>query len=334
MVSMSQAPGWGRRGSWTFRTGSGIVGRRRGRSRRAGLRHASAQYNLAGMYWRGEGVPTNHVLAYAWASLAAAGGHEDSRKRREWLAKEMTREQIAEAQRIAAAFKPKVWQPRDQGQQPESRPATVDAMGSGFFITTDGYFITNHHVVADATRVRVRTAAGTFPATVVRTDVTNDLAILKVQGDFSALPVRGSRGLRLADRVSTLGYPNPDLQGLAAKHSSGEIAALSGPGDDPRFLQISVPIQRGNSGGPLVDAAGCVVGVIVAQLDKMVTLKMTGSLPENVNYAIKGTILLGVLEAVPGLADKVRSEHAKPPADAAEAARLVEAACGMVLVER
>jgi S1-C subfamily serine protease len=180
----------------------------------------------------------------------------------------------------------------------------------------------------------VRTATGTFPAAVVRIDPTNDIAILKVQGEFRALPVRGSRGLKLADHVATLGYPNPDLQGVASKYSSGEVAALSGPGDDPRFLQISVPIQTGNSGGPLVDTSGRVVGVVVSQLDKIATLKLTGNIPENVNYAIKGTILLGVMEAVPGLADKLQSEPAKPPKDAADVAKLLEAACGMVLVEK
>jgi TPR repeat protein/S1-C subfamily serine protease len=292
---------------------------------------AHAQFSLGVMYAAGEGVPTNHVLAYSWASLAAAGGHAKSKELREFLAKEMTREQIAEAQRIAAAFRPKVWEP----EPPVERPAVraVESTGSGFFVSTEGHFVTNHHVVADAVRIRVQTAGGILPAVVVRADVTNDLAILKVQGEFKALSVCGSRGLKLA-RVSTLGYPNPGLQGEAGKYSSGEVAALSGPGDDPRFLQISVPIQPGNSGGPLVDSAGCVVGVVVSQLDKVATLRLTGNLPENVNYAVKGTILLGVMESVPGLIEKVKPETGKASRDATEVARTVEAACGMVLVEK
>ena len=308
-------------------------------SRRAAEQgHADAQYNLSGMYWSGEGVPTNHIQAYSWASLAAASGNLKAKERREILAKYMTREQVAEAQKIAAAFKPRPWKADDRDlEHPQPASTTIATTGSGFFVTPDGYFVTNHHVIADAVRIHVRTAAGTFPATVVRSDATNDVAILKVAnnlGEFSALPIRGSRALKMADRVATLGYPNPEIQGQAAKYSSGEIAALSGPGDDPRFLQISVPIQPGNSGGPLVDSSGCVVGVIVAQLDKIFTLKVTGSLPENVNYAVKGTILLGVMEAVPGLADKVQSEPAKPPKKASEVIKSLEAACGLVLVER
>jgi TPR repeat protein len=294
---------------------------------------AYGQRLLGVAFASGQGVPQNYVQAYSWTSLAAASGDEDARKARDAVAQRMSREQIAEAQKIAAAFRPKPWKAEDQDQNTVA-VLQVDTTGSGFFVTSDGHFITNHHVVADAARIRVRTAAGTFPAAVIRSDPTNDIAILKVQGEFRALPVRGSRGLKLADRVATLGYPNPDLQGVASKYSSGEVAALSGPGDDPRFLQISVPIQSGNSGGPLVDTSGRVVGVVVSQLDKIATLKLTGNIPENVNYAIKGTILLGVMEAVPGLGDTLQSEPATPPKHAAEVAKLLEAACGMVLVEK
>lgn len=297
---------------------------------------ADAQSLLSVMYWNGEGVAANNVLAYVWSSLAAASGNEYAREGRDRIAKEMTREQIAEAQKIAAAFKPKKWEATDTTEDNQALPASVHATGSGFFVTPDGYFVTNQHVIADATRIQVRTAAGTFTADVIRSDASNDIAILKVNGSgtFTALPVRGSKGLKLADKVATLGFPNPGLQGFAAKYSSGEVAALSGPSDDPRLMQISVPIQPGNSGGPLVDSSGCVVGVVVAQLDKFATLKMTGNLPENVNYAVKGTILLGVMEAVPNLSDKVRSDSEKPLRDPAEVVKLVEAACGMVIVEK
>jgi S1-C subfamily serine protease len=292
-----------------------------------------AQLYLSAKFMIGKDVPTNYVLAYSWASLAAARGNALAKTGRDLLSKQMTREQIAEAQRIAAEFRPKVWKADDATKAPLAAPR-IDVTGSGFFVTSDGCFVTNHHVVAGAARVRVRTTAGTFPATVIRTDPTNDIAILQVSGEFPALAVKGSRGVKVADRVATLGFPNPELQGEAAKYASGEVAALSGPSDDPRFLQVSVPIQPGNSGGPLVDTSGAVVGVVVAQLDKITTFKLTGNIPENVNYAIKGTILLGVLESVPGLAEKVRSEPLKPATDAAEVAKTLEAACGLVLVEK
>ena len=213
------------------------------------------------------------------------------------------------------------------------QPRTASATGTGFLVSPEGHVITADHVIAEGKQIRVRTKGGEYPARVVRRDPANDLAVLKIEGTFAALHVLGSGRLRPADRVSTVGFPNPGLQGLAPKFSSGEIAALSGPGDDPRFIQISVPVQPGNSGGPLVNAAGSVVGVVTGKLDSIKTLKVTGQIPENVNYAIKGTILLGLLESVPGLTDQLPEAPAKPSKDPADTAKAVEAATVLIVVE-
>jgi len=293
---------------------------------------ADAQYALGLMYASGEGVAQDFVRAYAWSSIAAAGGDAQAREFRDFLAQQMTREQIAEAQAISATFKPRTSVPSANAPAPE-QPATTSATGTGFFVSPDGHVITADHVIAEGTQIRVRTQRGEFPARVVRRDPANDLAVLKVEGTFAALHVLGSGRLRPADRVSTIGFPNPGLQGFAPKFSSGEVAALSGPGDDPRFIQISVPLQPGNSGGPLVNAAGSVVGVVTGKLDSIKTLKVTGQTPENVNYAIKGTILLGLLEAVPGLTDEVPEAPANPSKDPADIAKAVEAATVLIIVK-
>ena len=88
-------------------------------------------------------------------------------------------------------------------------------------------------------------------------------------------------------------------RGSRPKLAKGEIASLSGAGDDPRYFQISVPVQPGNSGGALVDERGNVVGVVSAKLSTPAALASSGSLPENVNYAVKSSFLLGLLESVP-----------------------------------
>ena len=72
-------------------------------------------------------------------------------------------------------------------------------------------------------------------------------------------------------------------------------------GDDVRLFQISAAVQPGNSGGPLLDGEGQVVGLVVAKLDEIATARATGSLPQNVNYAMKSSFLLGFLEALPEL---------------------------------
>jgi S1-C subfamily serine protease len=137
------------------------------------------------------------------------------------------------------------------------------------------------------------------------------VALLKVTGKFSALPVASSRGAKLGEAVFTIGFPNIDLQGLAPKLTKGEISSLTGMQDDPREFQISVPVQPGNSGGPLVNQYGNVVGVVEAQLADINTFKTTGSLPQNVNYAIKSSAFNLLLESLPEVSAKLKEPSTK-----------------------
>ncbi|MDR3459427.1 MAG: serine protease [Verrucomicrobiae bacterium] len=174
----------------------------------------------------------------------------------------------------------------------------LNASGSGFFISEDGYLITNNHVVKNARRVKVKTGSGVFPATVVRTDALADLALLKVEGQFKSL-VFATNAVSLGDAVFTIGFPDIKLQGTQPKYTDGKISSLMGLKDDPDEFQISVPVQPGNSGGPLVDLAGDLQGVIVAKLDDIAALRSVGSIPQNVNYAIKGRLLRDFISRSP-----------------------------------
>jgi S1-C subfamily serine protease len=270
-----------------------------------------AQCNLGAIYATGEGVPKDYVEAYKWRLLAAAQGNEIAKKAVESLENSMTREQIAEGQKLARNFKPReapLVKNDPRKDDPQARP---EFSGTGFFITEDGYFVTNQHVVRNATGVQVATAAGNLRATVVKVDAANDLALLKVAGKFDTLPVVASRSVRLGGTVATVGFPNIGLQGFAPKLAKGEIAALSGPRDDARYFQISVPVQPGNSGGALVDERGNVVGVVSAKLSARVALTATGALPENVNYAVKSSYLMSFLESVPEVAAKLKEPETK-----------------------
>jgi S1-C subfamily serine protease len=161
-------------------------------------------------------------------------------------------------------------------------------------------------VVKDATKVRLVTSAGTIDAKVVRVDSANDLALLKAEGHFAPLPITSSRAVKLGGTVATIGFPVPDLQGSSPKLTKGEISSLTGMHDDPREFQISVPVQPGNSGGPLVNQNGNVVGIVEAKLADIETLKTTGSLPQNVNYAVKSSLVLSFLESVPAVSAKLK----------------------------
>jgi hypothetical protein len=291
-----------------------------------------SQNNLGLMYRYGRGVPEDYVEAYKWYNLAAAQGDEVAIKNRDNIMLLMTPWQIAEGQRLARDFKPsrppRVGAPLSPQDIVDSRPA---ATGTGFFITEDGFLICSAHVVEDAAELRLVASGALLTARVVRVDATNDLALLKADGRFSALPLVASRSVRLGATVATVGFPNPLLQGFAPKLAKGEIAALSGAQDDPTCFQISVPLQPGNSGGALLDEHGNVVGVVSAKLSVTAALTTSGALPENVNYAVKSSLVLGLLQSVPEILAKLKepNEHERKFEDVAKSA---EQAAALVLV--
>ncbi|MGA2659945.1 MAG: tetratricopeptide repeat-containing serine protease family protein [Verrucomicrobiota bacterium] len=275
---------------------------------------AWAQQCLGALFANGQGVPQNDIEAYKWASLAAAQGIAVAAKMRDLLAQLMARGEVVEAQRRAAAFVARKDSPGGGGSQGSTpRPGFAGtyqkASGTAFFVSEDGYLVSNFHVIEGASRIRVKTSHGLLAAEVVKTDRVNDVALLKVSGSFGALPLASSREGRQGQPVFTVGFPNIDLQGIEPKLTKGEISSLSGVEDDPRQFQISVAVQPGNSGGPLVDAFGNVIGIVTARLSEAAALETSGALPQNVNYATKVSYALPLLESVPGLAGKLKPPH-------------------------
>src|SRR5207249_2906358 len=219
----------------------------------------------------------------------------------------MSPEKIADDKRIVREFRPHVTRRNDLRRKNKGPVAS----GTGFFITEDGFLITNEHVAEEATQIRLVTGAGFISAKVVKVNAANDVALLKAEGKFKPLPIATSRSVKLGNTVATIGFPNVGLQGFAPKLAKGEIASLSGAQDDARYFQISVPVQPGNSGGALVDERGNVVGVVSAKLDEATALSASGALPENVNYAVKSSYLLSFLESVPEVSAKLKEPNTK-----------------------
>ena len=208
----------------------------------------------------------------------------------------------------------------------------VRSSGSAFFITDDGYLLTSRHVVASANRVVIRTKRGDFPAQVIQSNSDYDIALLKASGTFRALPLANSQNVRLGDGVFTIGFPSPGIQGVEPKFTRGEINSLAGIQDDPRFFQMSVAIQPGNSGGPLVTPAGNIVGLIAMRLNDMNVLEAVGSLPQNVNYAVKSSCILTFLRALPAVAGKLKPVQTTGIRRSEDVVKEVEEAVGLVLV--
>jgi S1-C subfamily serine protease len=193
-------------------------------------------------------------------------------------------------------------------------PFSAGSTGSGFVVSASGHLITNRHVVRGCAAVRVRPEGGVpRAATVVALDPDDDLALLKTDTTFASVAAfRGGMDPRAGEDVVAVGYP---LNGLLADQphvTIGSISALAGLYNDLHELTISTPVQPGNSGGPLLDAHGTVVGVVVTKLNARAVAEETGDLPQNVNFAIKGAIAREFLASqgvvpVTGIASESRS---------------------------
>jgi tol-pal system protein YbgF len=189
--------------------------------------------------------------------------------------------------------------------------AKTASFGTGFIITKNGYVITCHHIIERADLITVQIADRIYQAQLILEDPYNDLALVKISGSFKALAFSEERSAKMGDQVFTIGYPNPGMQGISAKFTKGEVSSLTGFRDDLRFYQVSVPIQPGNSGGPLVDMKGNVRGIIVALLNVSTAVKITGAIPQNVNYAIKSSYALALLDTLPAVSEQLLKPNKK-----------------------
>lgn len=187
----------------------------------------------------------------------------------------------------------------------ESEPASVFT-GTGWI--THGMIATNYHVIEGKDRIRVRFADGReATAFIGATDERNDVALLRVPGQLPpGLPLASGEAA-IGAEVFTLGYPHTAIMGSNAKLSTGIVNATTGVRDDPRLYQISVPVQSGNSGGPLLNRNGEVVGLVTAKLSAAQVYQWTGDLPQNVNYAVKVDFLAALLQRGGGEGENLAS---------------------------
>lgn len=198
----------------------------------------------------------------------------------------------------------------ERARAEESRKNGVT--GSGFFFSDRGHLVTNAHVIDDYKYVAIKDSTGKiFEARILKLDKDADLAALVVDRPSAGLKIATSTADLKGEDVYVIGYPMPGVQGQESKITSGVVSALSGLQGLESWMQISAPIQGGNSGGPLVTPGGVVVGAVVASINAKKLLERSGSIAQNVNYAIKSEAILQFLASL-GVGNGVRQLKGKP----------------------
>jgi hypothetical protein len=168
--------------------------------------------------------------------------------------------------------------------------------GSGFYINNQGYALTNNHVV-DICKQMVGIVNGKeILFRVITTDKTNDVAVIKTnQRSFNFIKINND-GAKLGENIIAVGYPLSGRLSDSVKITRGIVSALSGPNNNSGQIQIDAALQPGNSGGPVINEKGELVGIASAGLNKLLMAKEARYIPENVNFAVSSSIVTNILK--------------------------------------
>ncbi len=190
-----------------------------------------------------------------------------------------------------------------RGEMPQpAKPAPSRAkvsIGSGIVAGGDGDIVTNHHVVDGcASIVVVDSEKKRATAERVASDPKSDLALIRANRTFAEVAAfRRGIPLQAGESVTVVGYPLASILGSSeANVAFGYVSATSGLRGDASSFQISAPVHKGNSGGPILDQSGNVAGIVSAKLDALAVQKRTGDLPQNISFGIKAEVAQLFLE--------------------------------------
>ena len=243
--------------------------------------HAKAQYELGRMYEEGRGVLKNAVHAHKWYNLAGSRSPvietvaRDAKQRRERIEETLDAVELGEAQRLADA-----WRQISRAERTRKsifHPGVVKGRGSGFWIGRK-HILTNDHVVPKEECGAVRVPSIGVVEVVARNKEI-DLAVLETRESPMQAVAKFREGrVRVGEKIIAVGYPLHHLEGRSSepKVTQGVVSALAGRYDDLRRIQFDAASNPGNSGGPVLDAAGNVVGVAVEGLRRPLALSFDG----------------------------------------------------------
>ena len=265
----------------------------------------AGQASIARLYEQGIGVEKDLTESYFWYTVAISNANTPEKERKlardaaKRLSSQLPAKQVAAAESAAKKFQPNetVGGGKRAAARSGSGKPQIYSTGSGFFVTTVGHLVSNNHVVAGCAEVRMTEGESAVPVKVLATDPERDLALLQLPHGVPAAVAFRDSPAKLGENVVVMGFPLSGLVTSDAVVTTGIVSALAGPRDDRHLLQISAPVQPGNSGGPLLDGSGRLVGVVVATLSTLKMAQLTGAIPENINFAIKAEDARAFLKA-------------------------------------
>ncbi len=254
---------------------------------------------IGALYEFGWGVDKDIVLAYAWYNIAASGDFAKAKQNLARVEKAIKPEELREAQTLSREWKP--GKPMARAEVPKSGMSGASGMsgmsgssgknlklatvGTGFFVSQNGNVLTNNHVVEGCGEIRIP-AENTVGKLVVA-DQANDLALVKLEVTGKAsVQFPDSDDIKQGEEIFVFGFPLDGYLPSAGNITPGIISALAGPGNNSSLVQMTAPVQPGNSGGPLLNKKGKVVGVVVGKANAIKIAKVTGDIPQNINFAI------------------------------------------------
>jgi S1-C subfamily serine protease len=211
--------------------------------------------------------------------------------------------EVADALRLAC-IKAAELGPREEPQAKKAetgaaKPPARSSTGTGVVVTREGHVLTNEHVVRQCDSIELADETNArYKASVKAVDAGRDLALLSAETRSADVAIFRRDPLpRLGESVTVVGFPLVGVLGTKPSVGFGHVASVVGVRGNPAQMQISVPVQRGASGGPVIDQSGHLIGVVVSKLDALKLAEKTGDLAQNVNFAIRGDTVRQFLEA-------------------------------------
>ena len=220
--------------------------------------------------------------------------NDDLEKEKQRIAEE--KKKIEEEKRKIAEAKKK--QEKEEKQRKEANAKLyIIGSGTGFFVSVEGHIVSNNHVVGICRKVASKINGEIEYFNIIKTDEVNDLGIIKGQYKNPTHLSIKSDGAEYGEDVVAFGYPLEEELSTSVKLTRGIVSSLSGPGNNYSEIQIDAAIQPGNSGGPVLNMEGQVVGVASSGLNKLYMLEKSEYIPENVNFAVAAPTLANFLKA-------------------------------------